>query len=212
MRTIGPQLCALISVSLPLRSALLLPMRAARRRPTLQVRLCATDAVADAVDHKPSDPKQDGFLIRNDRNDVEILSCPNLAVLEQGLMELGSEAHICVAGESNAGKSSLLNHLLKKKNLAASSSRAGKTTAVDLMLINQQLVLADLPGLPSRDHQVARSWDTAWQPLVMEYVRKCDSLRVRQPPLRLVPPRRSQGAPVPKSLGHPSVDAAIRRC
>ena len=94
MRTIGPQLCALISVSLPLRSALLLPMRAARHRPTLQVRLCATDAVADAVHHKPAHQQQDEYLIRNDRNDVEVLSCPNLAVLEQGLMELGSEAHM----------------------------------------------------------------------------------------------------------------------
>merc|ERR1719272_2335901 len=117
MRTIGTRLCALISVSIPLRSALLLPMRVARRRPALHVRLCATDTVADAAVRSKKPPlPDDGFLIRNDHNDVQVLSCPNLAVLEQGLLELGSEAHICVAGESNAGKSSLLNHLLRKKN------------------------------------------------------------------------------------------------
>ena len=161
-----------VSLSLPLRSALLLPARASRRRPPL-TRLCATEARP-----QPSTTEQD-FLVRNSRNDVQVLSCPNMAVLEQGLMELGSEPHICVAGESNAGKSSLINHLLVKKNLARASSRAGKTTAVDLMLVNQQLVVADLPGLPSRDHQVSEMWQRSWSPLVMEYIRRCDSLRVR---------------------------------
>ena len=32
-------------------------------------------------------------------------------MLEQGLLELSSEPHICVAGESNAGKSSLINNM-----------------------------------------------------------------------------------------------------
>ena len=42
----------------------------------------------------------------------------------------GDLLHICVAGESNAGKSSLLNHLLRKKNLGASSvgGRRGRST------------------------------------------------------------------------------------
>jgi GTP-binding protein EngB required for normal cell division len=31
-----------------------------------------------------------------------------------------------------AGKSSLLNHLMRKKGMARASSRAGKTTGVDL--------------------------------------------------------------------------------
>ena len=66
--------------------------------------------------------------------------------------------HICVAGESNSGKSSLLNHLLRKNNIARASSVAGKTRSVDLMTVNDGVVLADLPGLPSRDHQVERIW------------------------------------------------------
>jgi putative ribosome biogenesis GTPase RsgA len=66
--------------------------------------------------------------------------------------------HICVAGESNSGKSSLLNHLLRKNNMARASSVAGKTRSVDLMTVNDGVVLADLPGLPSRDHQVERIW------------------------------------------------------
>ena len=81
-----------------------------------------------------------------------------------------------MAGESNAGKSSLINHLLKKK-LARASSVAGKTRSVDMLLVNERLVITDLPGLPSRDGQVARIWETEWRPLVMQYVAQCAPLR-----------------------------------
>ena len=155
-----------LAASIPLRSALHLPARASRRRPLL-ARLSVT-----ARPHLTPDSEQE-FLVRNKRNDVQVLSCPSLAVLEQGLLELSAEPHICVAGESNAGKSSLINHLLCKSNLARASSVAGKTKAVDLMLVNQGLVLADLPGLPSRDHQVEFQWERSWRPLVLEYVRRC---------------------------------------
>ena len=56
------------------------------------------------------------------------------------------------------------------------SSVAGKTRSVDMMKVNDQLVLTDLPGLPSRDHQVTRMWDAVWEPLVFDYLRRCDSL------------------------------------
>ena len=117
------------------------------------------------------------FLIRNDRNAVDVLKCANKPMLAQGLLEVGDLPHICVAGESNAGKSSLLNHLLRKKNLARASSVAGKTRSVDLMLVNEKVVLADLPGLPSRDHQVEGIWEASWRPLVYQYLRECESLR-----------------------------------
>ena len=116
------------------------------------------------------------FLVRNERNDVQLLQCGNRQLLEQGLLETDELPHICVAGESNAGKSSLINHLLKKK-LARASSVAGKTRSVDMLLVNERLVITDLPGLPSRDGQVARIWETEWRPLVMQYVAQCAPLR-----------------------------------
>jgi len=94
----------------------------------------------------------------------------------QGLIETADLPHICIAGESNAGKSSLLNHLMQKKNLAKASSVAGKTRGVDLFLVNERVVLADLPGLPSRDGQVTQMWEGAWRPLVFEYVKRCKPL------------------------------------
>lgn len=110
------------------------------------------------------------------RNDVQKLTCPTPQVLQQGMLETQDLPHICVAGESNAGKSSLINHLLGKHSLAKASSVAGKTRSVDLMLVNERVVITDLPGLPSRDHQVAGMWERTWQPLVFQYIRRCEPL------------------------------------
>lgn len=115
-------------------------------------------------------------LIDNKDNEVHRLFCGTPQVLQQGLLETTSLKHICIAGESNAGKSSLINHLLAKGSLAKASSVAGKTRSVDMMVVNDGVVVTDLPGLPSRDHQVAGMWEKAWRPLVFQYIRKCDNL------------------------------------
>ena len=49
-------------------------------------------------------------------------------------------------GRSNVGKSSLINMLCGKKNLAMTSSKPGKTRLVNHFLINRQWYLVDLPG------------------------------------------------------------------
>ena len=49
-------------------------------------------------------------------------------------------------GRSNVGKSSLINMLCKKKNLAMTSSKPGKTRLVNHFLINREWYLVDLPG------------------------------------------------------------------
>lgn len=53
---------------------------------------------------------------------------------------------IALAGRSNVGKSSLINHLLKKKGLAKTSSTPGKTQLINFFSIDDKLVLVDLPG------------------------------------------------------------------
>ena len=49
-------------------------------------------------------------------------------------------------GRSNVGKSSLINMLCNKKNLAMTSSKPGKTRLVNHFLLNRQWYLVDLPG------------------------------------------------------------------
>ncbi|MDO5442196.1 MAG: ribosome biogenesis GTP-binding protein YihA/YsxC [Bacteroidia bacterium] len=49
-------------------------------------------------------------------------------------------------GRSNVGKSSLINMLTGRKNLAMTSSTPGKTKVVNHFLINNSWYLVDLPG------------------------------------------------------------------
>ena len=49
-------------------------------------------------------------------------------------------------GRSNVGKSSLINMLVDRKNLAKTSGRPGKTQLINHFLINKNWYLVDLPG------------------------------------------------------------------
>ena len=49
-------------------------------------------------------------------------------------------------GRSNVGKSSLINMLTERKNLAKTSSTPGKTLLINHFLINERWYLVDLPG------------------------------------------------------------------
>ncbi len=53
---------------------------------------------------------------------------------------------VAFIGRSNVGKSSLINSLVMKKNLARSSSHPGKTIRLDFFLINKKFYFVDLPG------------------------------------------------------------------
>lgn len=53
---------------------------------------------------------------------------------------------IAVLGRSNVGKSSLLNHLFKAKQLVRVSSKPGKTQLLNFFTVNGILTLVDLPG------------------------------------------------------------------
>ncbi len=49
-------------------------------------------------------------------------------------------------GRSNVGKSSLINKLAKRKDLAKTSSKPGKTLLINHFLMNKNWYLVDLPG------------------------------------------------------------------
>lgn len=54
---------------------------------------------------------------------------------------------ICVVGRSNVGKSTFINRMAGRKNLAKASSTPGRTRLINLFDINDgRLVLVDLPG------------------------------------------------------------------
>ncbi|WP_314010855.1 ribosome biogenesis GTP-binding protein YihA/YsxC [Pseudostreptobacillus hongkongensis] len=71
-----------------------------------------------------------------------IASC----VKESNYPEKLENVEIAFVGRSNVGKSSLINSLVKRKNLARTSKTPGRTQLVNFFLINKDRYFVDLPG------------------------------------------------------------------
>lgn len=77
------------------------------------------------------DIKSAEFVISN----TDYLKCPESKLPEYAFI-----------GRSNVGKSSLINMLCNRKDLAMTSSKPGKTLLINHFLINNNWHLVDLPG------------------------------------------------------------------
>ncbi len=75
---------------------------------------------------------------------------------------------IAVSGRSNVGKSSLLNNLLAKKNIARVSKEPGKTRTINFFLLNDRFYLVDLPGYGYA--KVSKEMRFGWQKVIFEYI------------------------------------------
>lgn len=53
---------------------------------------------------------------------------------------------VALAGRSNVGKSSFINCLINRKNLARTSSKPGKTQTLNYYKVNEQFYFVDVPG------------------------------------------------------------------
>lgn len=77
-------------------------------------------------------------------------------------------------GRSNVGKSSLINALVGRKNLAKTSSTPGKTQTINHFIINESWYLVDLPGYGYAS--VSRGKSAAWAPMIETYLKKRTNL------------------------------------
>lgn len=57
-----------------------------------------------------------------------------------------SMPEVAFSGKSNVGKSSLINSLMNRKNLARTSSQPGKTQTINFYNVNGEIYFVDLPG------------------------------------------------------------------
>ena len=71
------------------------------------------------------------------------------------------------AGRSNVGKSSVINRLLGRKNLAYVGATPGKTTQVNYFLVDKRAYLVDLPGYGYA--KVSRAEKERWGRLMESY-------------------------------------------
>lgn len=88
----------------------------------------------------------------------------------------GNYPEIVMAGKSNVGKSSLINTLVNRRNLARISSHPGKTQVINFYLINKKISLVDLPGYGYA--QVPLAVRKNWKPMVESYLQTRKEIRL----------------------------------
>ena len=81
---------------------------------------------------------------------------------------------IAFAGRSNVGKSSLLNRLVRRKAFARVSRTPGRTREINFFRVNDQFILADLPGYGYA--RVSKERKADWKPLIEGYLRHTPTL------------------------------------
>ncbi|WP_077368575.1 ribosome biogenesis GTP-binding protein YihA/YsxC [Anaerosalibacter sp. Marseille-P3206] len=81
---------------------------------------------------------------------------------------------IAFAGRSNVGKSSLINTLVNRINLARTSGKPGKTQTLNFYNINDQFRFVDLPGYGYA--KVSRREKEKWAHMIEEYLHNRQNL------------------------------------
>lgn len=81
---------------------------------------------------------------------------------------------IALAGRSNVGKSSFINKLLNRKNLARVGKTQGKTRLVNFFSVNNEFVLVDLPGYGYAN--VSKEMKASWGNMIEDYLNKREQL------------------------------------
>ena len=82
---------------------------------------------------------------------------------------------IAFAGKSNVGKSSLINVLVNRKGIARTSSKPGRTQAINFFDVEDRLLFVDLPGYGYA--RVSLQMKNSWKRMVEDYLRKRRNLR-----------------------------------
>lgn len=87
-----------------------------------------------------------------------------------------SLGEIAFLGKSNVGKSSLINSICYRRDLARVSNTPGRTQQINLFTIADKFILADLPGYGFA--QVPPALKRNWDKLVLHYLQTRDNLKL----------------------------------
>jgi GTP-binding protein len=98
-----------------------------------------------------------------------------MAAAEAHQFPSGKVPEIALAGRSNVGKSSLINALVGRRNLARTSNTPGRTQQIFFYNIVDRLMLVDLPGYGHAEAPAAER--ERWNQLVYHYLQSRPNLR-----------------------------------
>ena len=86
-----------------------------------------------------------------------------------------NKAEYLLVGRSNVGKSSFINSIINRKNLAHTSATPGKTQTLNFYFVNEDFYLVDVPGYgyASTDKDTQKKFGL----MIEEYLKNRDNLK-----------------------------------
>ena len=85
-------------------------------------------------------------------------------------------SEVALSGRSNVGKSSFINSMIGRKNMARTSQQPGKTQTLNFFNIDDQLIFVDVPGYGYA--KVSKSQREKFSKMIEEYLTKRESLKL----------------------------------
>ena len=78
---------------------------------------------------------------------MKINSCElTISAVRQSQYPEGNKPEFLLCGRSNVGKSSFINSIVERKNIARVSSNPGKTQTLNFYYVNEDFYIVDVPG------------------------------------------------------------------
>jgi GTP-binding protein len=96
-------------------------------------------------------------------------------VVNMAALPPADRLEVCFAGRSNVGKSSLINALTNRKNLARASNTPGRTQEINYFALGDSRHIVDLPGYGYAEAPVAVV--AKWQALLKQFLAGRQTLR-----------------------------------
>lgn len=115
---------------------------------------------------------ESGSIMNINPNEIEILIS---AVKADQYPDTGL-SEVALSGRSNVGKSSFINSMIGRKNMARTSQQPGKTQTLNFYNIDNQLVFVDVPGYGYA--KVSKKQREAFGKMIEQYITERESLKL----------------------------------
>ena len=104
-------------------------------------------------------------------NNVEL----TISAVRQSQYPENKKPEFLLVGRSNVGKSSFINSIIERRNLARVSSKPGKTQTLNFYYINEDFYFVDVPGYGYAS--VSKEMQAKFGKMIEEYIENRDNLQ-----------------------------------
>ena len=113
-----------------------------------------------------------GSNININPNNIELI----ISAVQEAQYPETNLSEVALSGRSNVGKSTFINSMIGRKNMARTSQQPGKTQTLNFYNIDNQLVFVDVPGYGYA--KVSKKQREAFGKMIEKYISQREELKL----------------------------------